>query len=97
MEKDSTKPSAGVAASALFAGENWFDPLESAVRGRIRGFIEALLEEELAGGVGRPRHARAEPGGDVGSGASRSAAITSSLTIERAFQVVTLVIPVWCD
>jgi putative transposase len=71
MEKDSTKPSAGVAASALFVGENWFDPLEAAVRGRIRGFIEALLEEELAGVLARPRYARAEPGGDVGSGAPR--------------------------
>src|ERR1700676_1858170 len=69
MEKDSTKPSAGVAASALFVGENWFAPLEAAVRGRIRGFIEALLEEELAGVLARPRYARAEPGGDVGSGA----------------------------
>jgi putative transposase len=68
MEKDSTKPSAGVAASELFAGENWFDPLESAVRGRIRGFIEALLEEELAGVLARPRYARTEPGGDAGSG-----------------------------
>ena len=37
MEKDSTKPSAGVAASALFVGENWFDPLEAAVR------VSALL------------------------------------------------------
>src|SRR5882724_7991567 len=69
MEQDSTKPSAGAAASALFVGENWFDPLESAVRGRIRGFIEALLEEELARVLARPRYARAEPGGDVGSGA----------------------------
>src|SRR5450432_1994094 len=69
MEKDSTKPSAGAATSALFVGENWFDPLEAAVRGRIRGFIEALLEEELAGVLARPRYARAEPGVDVGSGA----------------------------
>src|SRR5882724_11838634 len=69
MEQDSTKPSAGAAASALFVGENWFDPLESAVRGRIRGFIEALLEEELAGVLARQRYVRAEPGGDVASGA----------------------------
>jgi putative transposase len=73
MERDSTKPSAGTATSALFVGENWFDPLEAAVRGRIRGFIEALLEEELAGVLARQRYARAEPGVDVGSGAPPAA------------------------
>jgi len=26
-----------------FRGEDWFDPLEGAVRERIRGFIEAML------------------------------------------------------
>ena len=31
-----------------FLGEDWFDPLETAVRGRIRGFIEELLDAELA-------------------------------------------------
>jgi hypothetical protein len=30
-----------------FLGEDWFDPLETAVRGRIRGFIEELLEAGL--------------------------------------------------
>ena len=30
-----------------FLGEDWFDPLETAVRGRIRGFIEEMLEAEL--------------------------------------------------
>ena len=30
-----------------FAGSEWFDPLEEAVRGRVRSFIEELLEEEL--------------------------------------------------
>ena len=25
---------------------DWFDPLEDAVRGRVRAFIEQLLEEE---------------------------------------------------
>jgi len=30
-----------------FRGEDWFDPLEGAVRERIRGFIEEMLEAEL--------------------------------------------------
>ncbi len=31
----------------MFAGEAWFDPIEAGIRGRIRGFIEELLEQEL--------------------------------------------------
>ena len=35
------------AAPSPFAGSDWFDPLEEAVRGQVRSFIEELLEEEL--------------------------------------------------
>jgi hypothetical protein len=35
-------------APSPFAGSEWFDPLEEAVRGQVRSFIEQLLEEELA-------------------------------------------------
>ena len=45
MDKNSTTPAV---ADGLFAGEAWFDPIEAGLRGRIRGFIEAMLEEELA-------------------------------------------------
>ena len=37
-----------------FAGGDWFDPLEEAVRLQVRGFIEELLEEELEAALGRP-------------------------------------------
>ena len=36
-----------------FAGSDWFDPLEEAVRGQVRAFIEQLLEEELEAALGR--------------------------------------------
>ena len=36
-----------------FAGSEWFDPLEEAVRGQVRSFIEQLLEEELEAALGR--------------------------------------------
>ena len=49
MEKDSR---AGGADSPLFLGEAWFDPIETGVRGRVRGFIEVLVEEELNGALG---------------------------------------------
>ena len=43
----------------LFTGEAWFDPIEAVVRGRVRGFIEELLEQELTAALGRHRHERA--------------------------------------
>ena len=55
MDEDSTKRPA---EAALFAGEAWFDPIEMALRERIRGFIEELLEQELTGALGRQRHGR---------------------------------------
>ena len=45
--------------------EDWFDAIEDGVRARVRGFIETLLEEELAGALSRPRYGRREPSRDV--------------------------------
>src|ERR671910_2292433 len=36
----------------------WFDPLEDAVRGQVRAFIEQLLAEELETALGRGRYER---------------------------------------
>src|ERR687890_1705151 len=58
MGDDSTTRQAAQAAS-LFAGEAWFDPIEAGIRERIRGFIEALFEEELTAALGRGRCERA--------------------------------------
>ena len=44
MDSDS---SADAGDPALFAGAAWFDPIEAGLRGRIRGFIEELVEQEL--------------------------------------------------
>jgi putative transposase len=41
-----------------FASSDWFDPLEEAVRGQVRAFIEELLEEELEATLGRGRYQR---------------------------------------
>src|SRR4051795_11357699 len=54
MGNDSTTMQAAQVAS-LFAGEAWFDPIEAGIRERIRGFIEALFEEELTTALGRGR------------------------------------------
>src|SRR5512132_3086980 len=50
--------SASPAAALPFAFSDWFDPLEEAVRGQVRWFIEQLLEEELEAALGRGRYKR---------------------------------------
>ena len=55
MDKDSTT---AVSPEGLFSGEAWFDPIEAGLRGRIRGFIEAMLEEELTAALGGGRYER---------------------------------------
>jgi putative transposase len=55
MDEDSTREAA---EAALFAGEAWFDPIEVALRERIRGFIEELIQQELEATLGRGRYER---------------------------------------
>ena len=58
MKTDTTKAPAEAAEGTLFLGDDWFDPLETGVRTRIRGFIEELLEAELDAALGRDRYER---------------------------------------
>jgi putative transposase len=60
METSSTT---ATSPDALFAGEGWFDPIEAGLRDRIRGFIETMLEEELAAALGRGRYERGQSKG----------------------------------
>src|SRR3954452_23052789 len=56
--------SAAGTSPSPFAGADGFDPLEEAVRRRVRAFIEELLEEELEVALGRGRYEQdAAPGG----------------------------------
>ena len=42
-----------------FSGENWFDPLEDAIRFRVRALIEAVVAEEAQAALGgRARYQR---------------------------------------
>ena len=50
--------SAAATSPSPFAGGDWFDPLEEAVRRQVRAFIEELLEEELEAALGRGRYER---------------------------------------
>src|ERR1035438_3029047 len=63
MTIDSTKSAIGSSAGGHFLCDDWFDPLETGVRKRIRGFIEELLEAELDAVLGRDRYERPRMGG----------------------------------
>jgi putative transposase len=52
---DSTQPAAD---TAVYLFDDWFDPIEAAVRDRVRGFIEAMIEGELDAKLMRPRYGR---------------------------------------
>ncbi len=47
---------AKTATAQLF--DNWFDPIETRVRDRVRGFIQAMIEAELDEALSRTRYAR---------------------------------------
>jgi transposase-like protein len=52
------------AATVEHLFDSWFDPIESAVRNRVRSFIEELIEGELAAVLARPRYGRRAKDGD---------------------------------
>ena len=43
-------------AVSLFS--DWFDPIEAALRDRVRDFIETMISSELDAALARPRYAR---------------------------------------
>ena len=64
---DSSQPAAEATVN-LF--DNWFDPIETGVRERVREFIHAMIEGELDMSLSRPRYARgAKPSIGHGEGA----------------------------
>src|SRR4029453_13669235 len=58
MEKNSTTD-----AAALFSEEAWFDPIEAALRERIRDFLEEMVEQEVTAALGRCRYQRGAAAG----------------------------------
>ncbi len=56
MKRDTTKAAAEAAEERLF--DNWFDPIETVLRTKVRGLIETMVEEELEMALARPRYGR---------------------------------------
>jgi putative transposase len=57
MDKHSTNTATALPA---LLGETWFDPIEMAIRDRVRSLIETLVNEELDEALGRARYQRPE-------------------------------------
>ena len=76
---DSFAPASETAAQ-LF--DNWFDPIESGLRERVRGFIEEMIRGELDAALDRPRYGRAKnaDGGPASLVGHRHGSRTRSLT-----------------
>jgi len=68
MRSVTTKPEVLQSSSGCCAQlfDDWFDPIESNVRVRVRGFIEELIREELDAVLARPRYGRRSSCGDEG-------------------------------
>ena len=58
MEKNSTTD-----AAPLFAGDAWFDPIETELRERVRSFLEEMVEQEATAALGRGRYQRGAAAG----------------------------------
>src|SRR5438876_12193362 len=60
MTNNSTtsSPLQSEAASAVHLLDDWFDPIEAGLRGRVREFIQTMIESELEVALSRPRYAR---------------------------------------
>ena len=72
MTSVSTKPESlqPQSETAVHLFDNWIDPIETEVRGRVRGFIEELIREELDGALARPRYGRRAKNNDEVDGAA---------------------------
>jgi putative transposase len=70
MSKDSTKPRAlqSEADTAAHVLDDWFDPIEAGLRGRVREFIQTMIESELDAALCRPRYGRRPKGQEEGGG-----------------------------
>ena len=69
MMKDTTTPDSSQPAADLAVDlfDNWFDPIETAVRARARDFIEELIRCELDTVLARPRYGRSQMADDEAS------------------------------
>ena len=83
MERTITKPAVPHAENGASAQlfEDWFDPIESAVRAQVRHFIEGLIEAELEEVLARPRYRHRAKADDVPATGQRPSAATGMAAV----------------
>jgi putative transposase len=80
-------------SSHLFA--DWFDPIETGVRERVRTFIEGMIRSELDAVLSRPRYARRakDPHGEPGAGVAGHRNGSRPRSLLGTFGKVTIEVP----
>ena len=73
--------------------DDWIDPIESAVRARVRGFIEELIESELESLLGRSRYGRRREEDGAAPGASGHRHGQRERTLTGTFGKTTITVP----
>jgi putative transposase len=92
MKTDITSTTATTPSPEIFTGDDWVDPLETEIRGRIRGFIEALAEQELQQLLSRGHYTR-RPAGAAGTGIAGHRHGRRNRTLRGTFGEVTVKLP----
>src|SRR5947209_10878294 len=92
MNTDITSPPATPPQPEIFTGDDWADPLETEIRGRIRGFIEAVAEQELQNLLSRGHYAR-RPAGAAATGVAGHRHGHRNRTLRGTFGEVTVELP----
>ncbi len=64
---ESAQPAAAATCDDPGLFDSWIDPIENAIRERVRGFIEELIYGELDAVLGRRRYVRRPPDSDDGA------------------------------
>jgi putative transposase len=98
MTRDTTKSDSAQPATEHRAHlfDNWFDPIESALRERARGFIEELIHAEFDAALGRPRYGRQAKnadGSDGGAGVSGHRHGSRTRTLIGSFGKTEITVP----
>jgi transposase-like protein len=82
--------------TAVHLFDNWIDPIETEIRGRIRGFIEELIRSELDTALARPRYrrpAKSVEGADSAAGVVGHRHGSRSRTLMGTFGEVEINVP----
>jgi hypothetical protein len=66
--------------------DSWLDPIETALRERVRGFIETLIRDELEGVLARPRYGRRPKDADAEAGVAGHRHGSRSRTLTGTFE-----------